>query len=50
MTTNDRQPEGALDHLEEAVQAAEPTTKDYHIREALQLLRIADERSREDSD
>lgn len=49
MTSGDLQEE-VVNHLENAVQADEQATKDYHVKEALQILRIADETGHGETD
>lgn len=45
---DDRICEHATEHLWEAVSATETAEKQFHVREALQLLRIDDQESRRD--
>lgn len=35
--------EGAVEHLEDALESEDSNEKDFHLKQALQLLRVADE-------
>lgn len=45
-----REGQKAVRHLEAAIQADDQATKNYHIREALQYLRIGGRTSSEETD
>lgn len=49
-TQQNREGQKADKQLEAAIQADDQATKNYHIREALQYLRIAGETSSEETD